>query len=61
MLVLTRKRNEGFVIGDDVEITVLSIRGNKVRIGISAPKETPIWRNELLGVAETTQEEGTIV
>ena len=41
MLVLTRKSNQSVMIGDDIEVTVLSITGEKVRIGIQAPREIP--------------------
>lgn len=47
MLVLTRKLNESILIGDNVEITVSSIRGNRVRIAISAPPEVPVMRREV--------------
>jgi carbon storage regulator len=47
MLVLTRRIDEGFVIGDNITIRVLSIDGDKVKLGIEAPKEIPILRNEL--------------
>ena len=47
MLVLTRKSNQSVMIGDDIEVTVLSIVGEKVRIGIQAPREVPVFRNEL--------------
>ena len=47
MLVLTRKSNQSIMIGDDVEISVLSIMGEKVRIGISAPREVPVFRKEV--------------
>lgn len=55
MLVLSRKRGESIMIGDDVEITVLDIRGNKVRLGIAAPAEIPVHRKE---VYEAIKEEG---
>ena len=48
MLVLTRKRNDSIVIGNDVTITVVEIRGDKVRLGIEAPKEVPVHRTEVL-------------
>jgi carbon storage regulator len=47
MLVLTRKSNESIVIGDDVEVVVLSITGGTVRIGIQAPREVPVFRREV--------------
>jgi carbon storage regulator len=47
MLVLTRKSNQSFMIGDDIEVAVLSIRGEKVRIGIQAPREIPVFRKEV--------------
>lgn len=49
MLVLSRKENERILIGDDVVINVVRISGDKVRIGIEAPPETPILREELSG------------
>ena len=47
MLALSRKKNEALVINNDIEITVLDIRGDQVKIGISAPKEVPIYRKEV--------------
>lgn len=47
MLVLTRKSEEAFRIGDDVTVTVLGIRGNQVQIGISAPPHVRIYRAEI--------------
>ena len=47
MLVLTRKAQESFMIGDDIEISVLSIMGDKVRIGVAAPRSVPVFRKEL--------------
>jgi carbon storage regulator len=47
MLVLTRKSNQSIMIGDDIEVTVLSIMGEKVRIGIQAPREVPVFRTEV--------------
>jgi carbon storage regulator len=47
MLVLTRKSNQSIMIGDDVEVSVLSVMGEKVRIGIQAPREIPVFRKEI--------------
>ena len=47
MLVLTRKSNQSIMIGDDIEISVLSVMGEKVRIGIQAPQEVPVFRTEI--------------
>jgi carbon storage regulator len=47
MLVLTRKTNESIVIRDNIVITVVEIRGDKVRLGIEAPKEVPVHRREI--------------
>ncbi|HIE98372.1 MAG TPA: carbon storage regulator [Planctomycetes bacterium] len=48
MLVLSRKKNESIVINDDVVITVIEVRGDKVRLGIKAPREIPVHRKEVL-------------
>ena len=47
MLVLTRKSNQSIMIGDDIEVTVLAIMGEKVRIGIQAPRSIPVFRKEV--------------
>jgi carbon storage regulator len=47
MLVLTRKSNQSIMIGDDVEVSVLAIIGEKVRIGIQAPRDIPVFRKEV--------------
>lgn len=47
MLVLSRKKNESVVIGDAIVVTVVEIRGDKVRLGIQAPREIPIHRQEV--------------
>ena len=47
MLVLSRQRDETIIIGDDIEITVVDIRGDKVRLGVSAPKEITVHRKEV--------------
>jgi carbon storage regulator len=60
MLVLTRKSNQSIMIGDEIEVSVLSVMGEKVRIGIQAPQKVPVFRKEIYleihretGVAET--------
>lgn len=47
MLVLSRKKNEKIIINDDISITVVEIRGDKVRLGIEAPREVPVHRGEV--------------
>lgn len=47
MLALSRKKNEALVINNNIEITILDIRGDQVKIGISAPKEVPVYRKEV--------------
>jgi carbon storage regulator len=47
MLVLTRKPTQSIMIGDDIEVTVLSMAREKVRIGIEAPRDTPVFRKEI--------------
>ncbi len=47
MLVLSRQRDETIMIGDDIEITIVDIRGDKVRVGINAPKEISVHRKEV--------------
>ncbi|HEY1591480.1 MAG TPA: carbon storage regulator CsrA [Solirubrobacteraceae bacterium] len=56
MLVLTRKSNQSIMIGDDVEVSVLAIMGEKVRIGIQAPRDIPVFRKEVY--LEIQQEQG---
>ncbi len=47
MLALTRKKGESLVVNNNIEITVLEIRGNQIKIGISAPKNVPVYRKEV--------------
>jgi carbon storage regulator len=47
MLVLTRKTNESIMIGDEVEVSVLAVSRDKIRLGISAPREVPVFRKEV--------------
>jgi carbon storage regulator len=60
MLVLTRKRDESIMIGDDIEVSVLSITGEKVRVGIQAPRDIPVHRKEVyLEIQQERLEHGT--
>lgn len=47
MLVLTRKANQSIMIGDSIEVSVLSVMGEKVRLGIQAPRDVPVFRREV--------------
>lgn len=47
MLALSRKKNEAIVINNNIEVTILEIKGDQVKIGISAPKEVPVYRKEV--------------
>lgn len=59
MLALSRKKNEALIINNDIEITILDIRGDQVKIGISAPKEVPIYRKEVyIQIEEANREAG---
>jgi carbon storage regulator len=57
MLVLTRKSNQSIMIGDEIEVSVLAIMGEKVRIGIEAPRKVPVFRKEVY--IEIQQERAT--
>ena len=47
MLALSRKANESIMIGNDIEITILEVKGEQVKIGINAPKSVPVYREEV--------------
>lgn len=47
MLALTRKKGESLIINNNIEVTVLEIRGDQIKIGVSAPKDVPIYRKEV--------------
>jgi carbon storage regulator len=55
MLVLSRNKNESVIIGDDIEITIVDIRRNKVRLGINAPKKVPVHRREVYEIIQHQQ------
>lgn len=56
MLALSRKKNEAIVINNNIEITILEIKGDQVKLGIAAPKEVPVYRKEVyLQIQEENQ------
>lgn len=58
MLVLTRKKNESIIIGENIEVKVVEIRGDKVKLGFNAPEEVPIHRREVYeGIKRQQKEE----
>ena len=59
MLELSRKKNEALLINNDIEITVLEIKGEQVKIGITAPKDVPIYRKEVYLQIQKANEEAT--
>ena len=56
MLVLSRKKNESIVINNDITIVVVEIRGDKVRLGVEAPKEVPVHRREVYDAIRRNEE-----
>lgn len=57
MLVLSRKKNESIVINNDITIVVVEIRGDKVRLGVEAPKEVPVHRREVFDAIKRNEAE----
>jgi carbon storage regulator len=60
MLVLSRRKNERINIGDDIQVVILEIQGNRVRLGLVAPPQVPILREELKARAEWVVPEGAV-
>ncbi len=58
MLVLSRKRNESVVINENIVVTVVEVRGDRVRLGIQAPRDVPIHRSEILAAIQQEQAVG---
>jgi carbon storage regulator len=60
MLVLTRKTNQSIMIGDEIEVSVLAVSRDKIRLGITAPRDVPVFRKEVyLSIKDKEQEEGS--
>ena len=59
MLALSRKKNEAIVINNNIEITILEIKGDQVKIGVSAPKEVPVYRKEVYVQVQEANKEAT--
>jgi carbon storage regulator len=59
MLVLSRKNNESIVINDQIVVTVIEVRGDKVRLGIEAPREVPVHRREVYNKIREAERRGT--
>ena len=60
MLVLSRKKNESIVINNDITLVVVEIRGDKVRLGVEAPKEVPVHRQEVLFAIQRCNDAGGV-
>ena len=60
MLILTRKVGETLMIGDEIEVTILSLKGNQVRIGVNAPKDVPVHREEIYDRIKREQSGGEV-
>lgn len=58
MLVLTREKNESIIIGDNIKVMIVDIRGDKVRLGIEAPPDVEVWRGEIYAAIQRESTEG---
>ena len=58
MLVLSRQKNQAICIGDNIRVVVVEIRGDKVRLGIEAPKDVPVYRRELADAIRRERKDG---
>ncbi len=57
MLALSRKKNEAIIVNNNIEITILEVKGDQVKIGVTAPKEVPVYRKEVyVQIQEANQE-----
>ena len=61
MLALSRKKNDAIVVNNNIEITILEVKGDQVKIGISAPKDVPIYRKEVYTQIQEANKEATNV
>lgn len=57
MLVLSRQKDESIIIGDDIEITIVDVRGDKVRLGINAPRDISVHRKEVYDAIQKEKEQ----
>ncbi|MEX1028740.1 MAG: carbon storage regulator CsrA [Paenibacillaceae bacterium] len=61
MLVLSRKKGESIMIGDDIELVVVEIKGDQVRLGVKAPKDVSIYRHEVFHAISEANQEASLV
>ena len=61
MLALSRKKNEAIIINNNIEVTILEVKGDQIKIGISAPKEVPVYRKEVYVQIQNANKEAVSV
>lgn len=61
MLALTRKKGESIMIGNNIKVSILEVRGDQVKLGIAAPKEVPVYRDEVYLQIQKENQEGMTV